>query len=65
MTVQPCRDWAASTESMVLVSQNLSQRPSHALQNILYRESVRERNIETETMCVTENVKDRSLYTLS
>lgn len=35
MTVQPCSDWAASTESIVLVSQTLSHSPSHALQNIL------------------------------
>lgn len=35
MTVQPIRDWAASTESMVFVSQILSQSPSQALQNML------------------------------
>lgn len=48
MTVQPCRDWAASTESIVLVSQTLSHNPSHALQNIL---QVGERGRRRQSKC--------------
>lgn len=35
ITVQPLRDWAASTESMTFSSQILSHRPSQAVQNML------------------------------
>lgn len=48
MTVQPCRDWAASTESIVLVSQTLSHSPSQALQNIL---QMGERGRRRESKC--------------
>lgn len=48
MTVQPCRDWAASTESIVFDSQTLSHSPSHALQNIL---QVGERGRRRESEC--------------